>query len=87
MDDICGTKARQAMALARSNDPETSSTQYFQILDWLKSGRTITPLEALERFGCLRLGARIYEMRQEGFGIKREMVKVGKNKSVARYSL
>lgn len=62
-------------------------TQYFQILAWLKSGHTLTPLEALDKFGCLRLGARIYEMRQNGIPVRRKMIKVGKNKRVARYFL
>ena len=31
-------------------------TQNQQILDYLKSGKTITPLTALKKFGCLLLG-------------------------------
>lgn len=80
-----GCDTNNLPALAHTKD--TSFTQYSQILDWLKSGRTITPLEALERFGCLRLGARIYEMKRAGILVKREMVKISKNKRVARYSL
>lgn len=38
-------------------------SQTKQILEHLKSGRTISPLEALELYGCFRLGARIYELR------------------------
>lgn len=38
-----------------------SQTQ--QILEALKNGETLTPLGALNRFGCFRLGARVYELR------------------------
>ncbi|WP_194162992.1 septal ring lytic transglycosylase RlpA family protein, partial [Moraxella catarrhalis] len=34
-----------------------------QILDYLMAGNTITPLEALERFGCFSLAARVYELK------------------------
>jgi len=51
----------------------------------LKSGKTLTPLQALKLFGSLRCGARICELRAEGMDILTTMVKVG-NKRVARYS-
>lgn len=66
---------------------DTPLSQYDRILSLLKSGHTLTPLEALDKFGCLRLGARIYEMKLNGIEVKREMIKVGKKKRVARYSL
>lgn len=69
------------------NTDNSTTNQYFQILDWLKSSRTLTPLQALDKFGCLRLGARIYDMKQNGIDVKTEMIKVGKNKRVARYSI
>ena len=39
------------------------------ILKWLRSGRPLTPVEALERFGCFRLAARIADLRQQGHNI------------------
>ena len=39
------------------------------ILRWLESGKTITPHEAYERWGCMRLGARIYDLKQAGYNI------------------
>ena len=62
------------------------NTQTKQILKHLESGKSITPLEALSRYGCMRLGARIYELRRAGAAVYSEMVKRGK-KRVARYSL
>jgi len=48
--------------------------------------KPITPLEALNRYGCFRLGARIYELRNRGHKIKTEMVEV-RGKRVAKYWL
>ena len=51
----------------------------------------ITPMEALKYAGCLRLGARIYDLRDAGHDIRTEMVTVqnsrGERKRVARYRL
>ena len=38
-------------------------TQNQQIEAYLKSGKKITPLTALRNFGSLRLGARIFQLR------------------------
>ena len=35
------------------------------IIAWLKAGHTITPLEALKKWRCFRLGARIWELKHE----------------------
>lgn len=52
----------------------------------LESGKTITPLEALSMYGCLRLGARIYDLRQDGLPVKTEIKRNGR-KRFAEYSL
>ena len=36
----------------------------------LEKGKAITPLEALERYGCFRLAARINDLRDEGLDIE-----------------
>ena len=41
---------------------------------WLKQGNTITSLEALHKFGCFRLGARIADLRKVGYNIDTKMV-------------
>ena len=61
--------------------------QSARILDWLATGRSLTPLQALHKFGCLRLGARVYDLRQSGHRIRATLVEVGCNKRVARYTL
>lgn len=70
-------------------------SQKTEILEYLKSGKSITPLEALSMFGCFRLAARISEIRDiglnEGFTIKTESFMIrdrhGEAKPVARYVL
>lgn len=61
-------------------------SQMIQILKYLKSGRPITQLDAVKRFGCLRLGARIYDLRRDGHPISTTMARVSKNKKVAVYT-
>lgn len=61
-------------------------TQRDLILAYLLTGHTITPLEALDRFGCFRLGARVWELKQAGYRIATQMIAVG-DKRVAQYRL
>jgi hypothetical protein len=44
------------------------------ILLHLQSGRTITPIDALSKYGCFRLGARIFDLKEAGHPIEKEMV-------------
>lgn len=46
------------------------------ILEYLMEGHTITPLVALRLFGCLRLSARIYELRKRGIDIRAMTTKI-----------
>lgn len=57
------------------------------ILDYLKQGNSITPLEALNRFGCLRLGARIYELKKANYQIEMVLKETPTGKHVAEYRL
>ena len=61
-------------------------TQNQQILEYLKSGKTITPLIALKKFGCFRLSARIFNLKEQGHAIITENV-TRKGKTFAEYSL
>ena len=63
-----------------------TKTQKQKVLLRLLKGRTITPLQALNWYGSLRLGAIIFELRKQ-YEIKTEYIKVGDHKYVARYSL
>lgn len=53
----------------------------------LESGQSITALEALRRFGCLRLSGRIHDLRHDHeLPIQAERIKVH-GKYIARYYL
>jgi len=49
-------------------------SQCDRILIHLQSGKTINPLQALNLYGCFRLGARIYDLKQDGFDIDSRLV-------------
>ncbi len=61
-------------------------SQTKQIREHLESGRSITPLEALKLYGCFRLGARIWDLRDAGLDIETTIVEVG-GKHFASYRL
>lgn len=42
---------------------KTKLTQNQKILAYLKSGKKLNPLQALRKFGCFRLSARIHDMK------------------------
>lgn len=48
-------------------------------------------MEAIEQFGCMRLAARIADLKEQGVPIKKETIKrknrFGEQVSFARYSL
>lgn len=54
-----------------------------EVLKYLQSGKKLTPIDALNLFGCFRLGARICELRESGYQIINE----SKYGSFAIYSL
>ena len=61
-------------------------SQREMIRDYLLLNGSITPLEALNRFGCFRLGARVWELRHEGLPIQKAMVEAN-GKRFAKYYL
>ena len=52
---------------------------------YLKKGHRLTQLHALELFGCMRLSARIYDLRQSGVDVKSELVTENGKKFSAYY--
>lgn len=50
------------------------TSQKEMILEYLQLGHALTPLEALRYFGCFRLGARIADIKKEGYNIHSELV-------------
>lgn len=59
------------------------------VLKHLLEGKSITQLEAMNEYGIMRLGARIFELIQDGYPIKKQMVIVrnrrGEPCMVAKY--
>jgi hypothetical protein len=59
-------------------------SQNEKVKEHLVSGKSITPLEALRLFGCLRLGARIWDLRRKhGLPVVTEIVKGEQGKHYA----
>lgn len=63
-----------------------TQTQAQAILCHLQTNGRITPLEALDLYGCFRLAPRIHELRAEGHDIGTRMVERN-GKSFAEYTL
>lgn len=61
------------------------------ILQHLKTHGSITPLEAMDSYGCMRLGARIYDLKRDGYDIRTERVEAenrrGERTHFARYRM
>lgn len=69
----------------------TTDAQSKLILEHLRTNGSITPMEALNLYGCMRLCARIYDLKAEGHNIITIMT-IGKKASgrpsrYARYVL
>ena len=61
-------------------------TQAQRILSHLKRGNKLTPKGAASRFDCMRLAARVADLRDEGHDIKTTLIKRN-GKQYASYSL
>lgn len=73
-----------------NSNPETSKAQVVRIREHLVLGNTLTPIQALNLFGCFRLGARIHDLKSSRYGlmdIKMKLVKTATDKHVAQYYL
>ncbi|KKM79871.1 hypothetical protein LCGC14_1345610 [marine sediment metagenome] len=62
-------------------------SQKTRILLYLKEGKTLTPLQALDLFGCFRLGARIWDIKKMDIKIETKFIKTNSGAVVAEYSL
>ena len=62
-------------------------SQTDMVLGYLQKGKTLTPMEALDKFGCFRLAARVHDLRNSGHNILATDYETPTGKRVARYSL
>jgi hypothetical protein len=62
-------------------------SQNKQIADYLNKGKKLTTLDALTKFGCFRLAARISDLRNDGMNIATKIIKLENKKQIAQYSI
>jgi hypothetical protein len=66
-------------------------TQCEKVLEYMKEFGSITPIEAMQDIGCMRLAARIADLIDQGYAIGRRMKtnrnRYGKKVSFAEYYL
>ena len=62
-----------------------------RVLKYMRDFGSITQLEAIRDISCMRLGARIFDLKRDGYVIKKEMEtsknRYGEDTSYARYRL
>lgn len=63
-------------------------TQKERVLNHLERGNNLTQLQALNRFGCMRLASIVNKLKNEGHKIQTEMVYNKRNgKTYASYAM
>ena len=62
-------------------------SQNKQIADYLNKGKKLTPIDALNKFGCFRLAARIADLRNDGMNIVTNTIKLKNKTQIAQYSV
>lgn len=63
----------------------TSQTE--NILAHLQSGTSLTAIDSLNLYGCLRLAARVHDLRELGHNIAMVKIETPSGKRVGRYTL
>lgn len=67
------------------------ATQCDLVLAFMAENGSITPVEALDELGCMRLASRISDLKRMGHSIRKEMVekknRFGDTVRFARYSI
>lgn len=70
-----------------NDNAQQSASQCKMIADWLLQGFSLTSLEALKKFGCMRLASRINDLRNKGYNINTCRIKTNTGKWVVEYTL
>lgn len=66
---------------------EFSNSQRVLVRKHLEEGKSITPLEALKRYGCFRLSSVIFDLRHDGMNIRTDWKTLRNGKRIGEYSL
>lgn len=74
------------------NEVQSKATQAQKVLRHMQEKGGITPLEAMQQYGVMRLASRVHDLRRAGHNIKDEMIVVptrdkGKVARVCLYSI
>jgi hypothetical protein len=72
---------------AKRGRPKSLTSQEGKILEFLKSGNTLTRLQAQKLFDCAELPARIHALRQAGWQIMSEPYISSTGKHLVKYRL
>ena len=75
------------MANNINDNAHSAKSQCDMIAAWLEQGFSITSLEALQRFGCMRLASRIHDLRERGMRINACKITTSTGKRVCEYVL
>lgn len=70
-----------------NENAQSAKSQCDMIAAWLERGYSITSLEALQRFGCMRLASRIHDLRERGMNINACKITTPNGKRVCEYVL
>ena len=68
-------------------DEMNLETQCGHILQHMKTGKAITGLEALRRYGCIHLPRRILDLKERGFAIADQWIRLPNGKRCKEYWL
>jgi hypothetical protein len=71
----------------KNDNAPSAKTQCDMIANWLEKGYSITSLQALNMFGCMRLASRICDLRERGLNINTCRIKTPTGKYVVEYTL
>ncbi|MDA0352544.1 MAG: hypothetical protein O3A10_10100 [Chloroflexi bacterium] len=82
-----GNRAKEPVITTARRGDALPRTQTDLVLDYLRTQGPLTQPEAQEQFGCLRLGARIWDLKQRGHSIRTDFVELLSGQRVARYAL
>lgn len=75
------------MIMNNNENKSSSESQNAKILEYLQEGGKLTQMDALNLCGCFRLASRVYDLRERGYNIIKEMIILTNGKRVAQYSL
>ena len=79
------TTATSATSATTATTATTGTSQEAVILQYLQTGKPLTKLEALRKFGIWNTGDAIYKLRKSGWNIKTTMKKGKKTISIGGY--